>query len=160
MKPVVVQARDELVIALEELRDLAKGIHPATLSQGGLGAGLEALTGPTGRADLSLDGALGDGLRLPAAVETTAYFIVAEALANTLKHTDGAHVHVAARATPDRLLLTVSDDGPGGARSASGTGLAGLQDRVRGLGGTMHLHSPIGCGTRLTVQLPLGRQPA
>lgn len=160
MKPVVAQARDELAIALEELRDLAQGIHPAALSQGGLGAGLEALTQPTGRVDLSLDGALGDGLRLPAAVETTAYFIVAEALANTLKHTDGAQVRIAASTTTDRLLLSVSDDGPGGANSTTGTGLAGLHDRVRGLGGTMHLHSPIGCGTRLTVQLPLGGQAA
>jgi signal transduction histidine kinase len=160
MRPVVGQARDELAIALEELRDLARGIHPATLSQGGLGAGLEALTRPAGRVDLALDESLGDGLRLPAAVETTAYFIVAEALANTLKHTDGAQVRVAASTTPDRLELSVSDDGPGGASTASGTGLVGLQDRVRALGGTMKLHSPIGCGTRLTVQLPLGGQPA
>ncbi|MEO5609877.1 MAG: ATP-binding protein [Ornithinibacter sp.] len=160
MKPVVEQARDELSTALEELRNLAKGIHPATLSQGGLGAGLTALTRPNGRVVLSLDQSLCDGLRLPAAVETTAYFVVAEAVANTLKHACDAHVDVAAVADRHRLLLSVTDDGPGGASTRNGTGLLGLQDRVRGLGGTMQLHSPPGRGTRLTVRLPLGEQAA
>jgi len=160
MRPVVEQARDELATALEELRNLAKGIHPATLSQGGLGAGLTALTRPNGRVALSLDQSLCDGLRLPAAVETTAYFVVAEAVANTLKHAGDAHVDVAAAADPERLVVTVTDDGPGGAITRNGTGLMGLQDRVRGLGGTMQLHSPPGRGTRLTVRLPLGEQAA
>ncbi|HYN29159.1 MAG TPA: ATP-binding protein [Dermatophilaceae bacterium] len=160
IKPVVEQAREELSTALEELRNLAKGIHPAMLSQGGLGAGLTTLAGPSGRVLLSLDQSLRDGLRLPAAVETTAYFVVAEALANTLKHTSEAQVRVAARASRDRLQLTVTDDGPGGATTRTGTGLMGLQDRVRGLGGTMQLHSPVGQGTRLTVRLPLGEQAA
>lgn len=100
------------------------------------------------------------GLRLQAAVETTAYFVVAEAVANTLKHTRGAHVDVAAAADRERLVLTVTDDGPGGASTKNGTGLMGLQDRVRGLGGTMQLHSTPGRGTCLTVHLPLSEQAA
>ena len=160
IKPIVEQAREELSTALQELRNLAKGIHPAMLSQGGLGAGLTTLAGPSGRVLLSLDESLRDGLRLPAAVETTAYFVVAEALANTLKHTSDAQVYVAARASQDRLLITVKDDGPGGATTRAGTGLIGLQDRVWGLGGTMQLHSPVGQGTRLTVRLPLRGQAA
>ena len=160
MKPVVEQARTELATALEELRNLAKGIHPAMLSQGGLGAGLTTLAGTSGRVLMSLDQSLQAGLRLPAAVETTAYFVVAEAVANTLKHTPDAQVHVVAETSQDRLLITVSDDGPGGASTKAGTGLIGLQDRVRGLGGTMQLHSPVGRGTRLTVRLPLRQRAA
>ena len=93
--------------------------------------------------------------RLPQAVETTAYFVIAEALTNVIKHAGASRARVRALAAGDRLEIEVSDDGRGGAHAANGSGLTGLIDRVDAAGGSMSVSSPAGAGTRLTVTLPI-----
>ncbi|MET7398549.1 GAF domain-containing sensor histidine kinase [Dactylosporangium sp. NPDC005572] len=137
---------------LDDLREISRGIHPAILSDGGLRPALRALTRrcsvPT---DLSLDLTR----RLPEPVEIAAYYIVAEALANTIKHANASVIHIDAEASDSRLYLSVIDDGIGGASPARGSGLTGLTDRVDALGGTITISSPTGQGTNLRVVLPL-----
>ena len=146
------QARE----ALKELRDLSRGIHPAILTEGGLG---KALRGVTRRSAISVELDLRVKERLPDQVEISAYYIVAEALTNATKHSGASAVTV----TIDReqadgaLRLEVADDGVGGAEFSGGTGLVGLKDRVDALGGRIDLHSPRGGGTTLRVVLPLNR---
>jgi signal transduction histidine kinase len=138
--------------ALEELRELSHGIHPAILSEGGLGPALRALTRRSAvpvELDVHLE------TRLPAPVEVAAYYVVAEALTNAAKHAHAAAARVDVRAADDRLRLSVGDDGVGGADPARGSGLVGLSDRVQALGGTITVHSPTGQGTRLLVDLPV-----
>jgi signal transduction histidine kinase len=138
--------------AVEELRELASGIHPAVLTQRGLDAALESLAT---RASLPVEyeGALDE--RLPSAVESAAYFVVAEALANVAKHAAATHARVALRRDGSTLELEVRDDGAGGADLAGGSGLRGLEDRVGALGGRLEVDSPPGGGTRLTARLPI-----
>jgi signal transduction histidine kinase len=143
---------DGLGGTLEELQELSRGIHPAILSQGGLGPALKALARRSA-VPVELDVDL--QARLPAPVEVAAYYAVAEALANAAKHAHAAVVHVAVRARAGRLRLSVADDGVGGADPARGSGLVGLSDRVQALGGTLTVHSPAGAGTRLLVDLPV-----
>lgn len=95
-----------------------------------------------------------DALALPAAVESTAYFVIAEALTNALKHAQPTHLTVELTAEHDDLRICIGDDGVGGAHLNGGTGLRGLTDRVDTLGGHLHLDSPIGDGTRIVVELP------
>ncbi len=175
----------ELRGAMEDLRELAAGIHPAILSNRGLAAAVESVTA---RVPLPVD-LLVPEERFPEAVEVAAYFTVTEALANVAKHgaqvidthgapltsTDaaldtgarpsdppgqsatvatGARVEVVA--SPGTMRLVVSDDGPGGATLIPGRGLAGLQDRINALGGTFEVVSPVGEGTRVIVELPIG----
>ena len=142
---------DELKLSLEELRELAHGIHPAVLSDRGLEPALRALAARA-PVPVALEGTLGG--RLPAAVETAAYFVVSEGLTNVAKYAQAAHACVRMQRIDGRLLLEVSDDGIGGAAPSAGSGLHGLSDRVAALDGEIEVASPPGGGTRLRVELP------
>jgi signal transduction histidine kinase len=138
-------------VANVQLRELANGILPAALARGGLRTGIESLLHDT---PLPVDAEV-TVERLPAAVETTAYFVIAEALTNVIKHAGASRARVRALAAGDRLEIEVSDDGRGGAHAANGSGLTGLIDRVEAAGGSMSVSSPAGAGTTLTVTLPI-----
>jgi signal transduction histidine kinase len=138
--------------AVDELRELSRGIHPAILSEGGLGPALKALARRSA-VPVELDAPLGE--RLPEPVEVAAYYVVSEALANAAKHAKASAVHVRAHAADGRLQLLVRDDGVGGAEGGRGSGLIGLADRVQALGGTITVTSPAGQGTTLRVELPI-----
>jgi signal transduction histidine kinase len=142
---------DELRLSLDELRDLARGIHPAVLTDRGLDPAVRALAA---RAPLPVDIVGGPTGRLPAAVETAAYFVVSEALTNVSKYARARHATVRVERVDGRLLVDVSDDGVGGASAEHGSGLRGLSDRVAALSGTLELSSPPGRGTRLRAELP------
>ena len=137
--------------ALRELRELARGIHPAVLSDRGLVPALEALAD---RSPIPVELELELSKRLPVGVETAAYFVAAEALTNVAKYSQATYATLAANDTDGRLVLEVGDDGIGGADLADGTGLRGLSDRVAALDGQLILHSPKGAGTRVTVTIP------
>lgn len=155
VRAAVEEARGQLSTALSELRRLAHGIHPGALSQGGLVAALERLVRVDPRVRLELDEPLRRGLRLEPDVESAAYFVVAEGLANAVKHSGAGTITVEAgqASEPTGLRLAVADDGVGGATPA-GRGLRGLRDRVTALGGDFDVSSPVGDGTRLSVWLP------
>jgi len=142
---------DELRQSLDDLRDLARGIHPAVLSDCGLDPAVRALAA---RAPVPVDIVGGPTGRLPAAVETAAYFVVAEALTNVSKYARAAHATVRVERVDGHLLVDVSDDGIGGATPDGGSGLRGLSDRVAALSGTLEVSSPPGHGTRLRADLP------
>jgi signal transduction histidine kinase len=138
---------------LEELRETARGLHPAILAEGGLRPALAALARRSAvpvRLDVQVPG------RLPDQAEIAAYYVVAEALTNTAKHAHAANVDVQVTASEDILRVSVRDDGLGGADFAHGSGLVGLRDRTEALGGRIWLHSPPGAGTDLEITLPLG----
>src|SRR5215471_15380457 len=136
--------------AIAELRDLARGIHPSVLDHG-LGTALETLAAGSGvPVDLVVDLAE----RPSAAIETIAYFCAAELLANVAKHSGGRHATLEAVHVPGMLRLRVSDDGAGGAHIEAGSGLAGLADRLRTVDGTIHIGSPSGGPTVVTVEMP------
>ncbi|MFL6103764.1 MAG: HAMP domain-containing protein, partial [Actinomycetes bacterium] len=140
--------------SLTELQELSRGIHPAILSEGGLGPALRALARRSAvpvELDLELD-----TTRLPASIEVAAYYVVSEALTNAAKHAKASVVDVHARAGDGLLRLVVRDDGVGGATVAHGSGLIGLSDRVQALGGTITVRSPAGEGTTLEIDLPVG----
>jgi len=143
---------DGLTGALEELRELSRGIHPAILSEGGLGPALKALAR---RSVLPVELEVDVGARLPEPVEVAGYYIVSEALANAAKHAHATVAEVEARVRDGRLHLSVGDDGVGGATLGGGSGLVGLADRVAALGGTIKVHSPAGQGTTLQIDLPI-----
>ena len=145
------RAQEELRTSLEELRELARGIHPAVLTDRGLEPALHAVVS---RAPVPVTLEVDDD-RLPPAVETAAYFVVSEALANVAKYAQASHASVAVRRTNGRVMVEVADDGVGGADTAGGSGLRGLADRVAALDGTLSLHSPSGDGTRLRAEIPL-----
>jgi signal transduction histidine kinase len=140
-----------LSATLEELREYARGIHPAILADGGLAPALKTLARRS-PVPVTLDVQLAG--RLPERVEVTAYYVVSEALANAAKHAGASAVHVDADATGDVIRLAVRDDGGGGADPARGSGLAGLQDRVEAIGGTLSMRSRPGEGTTLLAELP------
>jgi signal transduction histidine kinase len=142
---------DELGQSLKELRDLARGIHPAVLSERGLEPAVRALAG---RATVPVDVVAQAAGRLPAAVETAAYFVVSEALTNVSKYAHARHATVRVERVDGQLLVEVSDDGVGGASASEGSGLRGLSDRVAALSGTLDVSSPPGQGTRLRARLP------
>ena len=145
------QAVNELKAGLAELRALARGLHPAILTNEGLVPALEALAGRApGPVRLRAD-AIG---RLPGPVETAAYFVVSEALTNVAKYTTAAAARVTVERHDGKLLVEVADDGPGGARIDGGSGLRGLSDRVAAVNGHLELHSPPGGGTRVSCELP------
>jgi signal transduction histidine kinase len=145
-------AGDELMQALEELRELARGIHPAVLSDQGLRAALGALTGRS-PVPVHLDVELGS--ELPPPVEAAAYYVVAESLTNIAKYARASLVEVVVRSDDVGARVEVRDDGVGGADPAAGTGLRGLADRVDALGGLLHVSSPAGEGTTVTAELSL-----
>ena len=140
--------------ALKELRDLSRGIHPAILTESGLGKALRAVSR---RSPIAVQLDLRVEERLPDQVEISAYYIVAEALTNATKHSGASEVRVCVKAeqVDGALRLEVADDGVGGAEFSLGAGLMGLKDRVDALGGRIDLHSPPGGGTTLRVMLPL-----
>ncbi|HET9520724.1 MAG TPA: histidine kinase [Candidatus Limnocylindrales bacterium] len=146
------EAAAELRVAIKELRELARGIHPAILTEAGLGPAIVAL------ADRStvpaVVGALPDR-RLTAAVEATAYFVVSEALANVAKYASATKASIGAECGRSTLRVEVGDDGVGGADQARGTGLRGLQDRVAAHGGRLTIDSPPGQGTLVVAEIPL-----
>jgi signal transduction histidine kinase len=137
--------------AMAELRNLARGIHPAVLSDRGLDAALSSLAG---RAPVPVSVEVSVPERPPPAIETTAYFVVAEALTNIAKHAGATRAAVTVARQNGHLKVEVTDDGIGGADADRGTGLAGLVDRVTAVDGTVHLSSPVGGPTILTVELP------
>jgi signal transduction histidine kinase len=148
---------DGLTAALDDLREIARGIHPAGLSEDGLTPALKRLVSRSPlrvNLDVRADG------RFPEPVEVTAYYVVSEALTNAAKHADTPVVDVAVAADGGALRVEVRDDGRGGADPAEGSGLFGLKDRIEAIGGTMRLTSPPGAGTALTVVLPLRGQAA
>ncbi len=150
---VIARAIDELGAALDELRSLARGVHPATVTEHGLPIALEALAE---RAPLPV-AVRADVPRLAPLSEVTAYFVVAEALTNVAKHAHATHADVELSLARDRLVVTVSDDGCGGADASRGSGLIGLRDRVDAAGGSIEFHSEPGHGTTLHIELPHGQ---
>jgi signal transduction histidine kinase len=149
---LVRQAGEEANLALKELRDLARGIHPAILTNRGLPAALQDLAS---RATLPVEVVATPDERLPGAVEAAAYFVVSECLANIGKHAGAEAASVGVTASDGRLTVEVSDDGVGGAALDGGSGIQGLADRVGALGGQLTIDSPPGEGTRVTAVIPL-----
>jgi signal transduction histidine kinase len=145
------RARHQLERTLEDLHELARGLHPRALADEGLLGGVKALAASC---PLPVEIAV-DAARLPAAVEVAAYFVCAEALANVVKHARASHVSIGAQRHDGRLLVEVSDDGSGGADPTSGSGLRGLADRVEALGGVLYVDSTPGRGTLLAAEIPL-----
>ena len=146
-------AQAELARGLEELRELARGIHPVVLTERGLGPALDGLAA---RAPVPIDVTAVSEERLPPSVEAAAYYVVAEAITNVAKyaHASGATVSIAR--TNGAATVTVSDDGVGGADPSGGSGLRGLAARVEALNGRLDIDSPPGGGTRITAEIPLG----
>ena len=145
-------AQEELTLALGELRELARGIHPAILSDRGLGAALEALAG---RAPIAVQLAELPERPLPEAIEAAAYFVVAEALTNVVKYAHASQATVSVSQVNGHAVVEIADDGIGGADPGRGSGLRGLADRVSALDGNMQLDSPAGAGTRLRAEIPV-----
>jgi signal transduction histidine kinase len=142
-----------LVGVSDELREIARGIHPAILSRGGLGPTLKTLARRCA-VPVELDVAV--PRRLPDYVEVAGYYLVAEALTNVAKHAQASLVQLAVKAEDDKLYLSIRDDGVGGADARKGSGLIGLVDRVEALGGQIAIASRLGDGTSLVVNIPLG----
>ena len=145
------EANDELGLALEELRELARGIHPAVLTERGLGPALASLAN---RATIPVDV---EGLpreRLPESIEAAAYYVVSEALANVAKHAGASGVTVRVGRDNGSAIVEVVDDGVGGADPGLGTGLNGLADRIESLDGYLRVESPPGKGTRIRAEIP------
>ncbi|MGW3128649.1 HAMP domain-containing protein [Streptomyces sp. NPDC001123] len=151
-------AAEALKGVLDDLHELSRGIHPAVLTRGGLAPALRALAR---RSPVPVELDVDVPRRLPEPIEVAAYYVVSEALTNTAKHAHASYVQVCARTGHGLLCLSVHDDGVGGAAPESGSGLVGLTDRTRALGGIIDLHSPAGQGTTLRAHLPLTEaQPA
>ena len=146
-----------LADAVAELQEFSRGIHPAVLSERGLGP---ALRGLARRSAVPVDLDLTANARFPEPVEVAAYYVASEALANAMKHARASRVEMSLTTHHGRLLLSVRDDGAGGADPARGSGLAGLTDRVEALGGSIRVRSAVGAGTHITVDLPLEHQLA
>jgi signal transduction histidine kinase len=146
------RAGEELAQALEELRELARGIHPAVLSDRGLEPAIEALAART-PLPVRIEVAIEE--RLPEPVEAAAYYVVAEAVTNAAKHAQAAEVQVRVERDDGRARIEVADDGVGGAGAGGGSGLRGLADRVEALGGRLRVISPVGQGTIVTADIPM-----
>jgi len=141
-----------LVAAVEDLQEISRGIHPAILSKGGLAPALQSLAHRSAipvDLDITTDG------RLAEPIEVAAYFVASEALANAAKHSEASRIDVSLERRNGALLLSVRDDGVGGADAARGSGIVGLDDRVEALGGSLRVDSRPGEGTQIVAQLPL-----
>jgi signal transduction histidine kinase len=143
--------------ALTELRDLARGIHPAILTNRGLRAALDDLAA---RSTVPVEITATPAERLPEPVEAAAYFVVSECLANVSKHSRAQVAEVSVTVADGRVTVTVRDDGVGGAELGEGSGLQGLVDRVGAVDGKLTLHSPPGMGTRVAATIPVAVAPA
>jgi len=148
-------ARDQLAQGLDELRELARGIHPAVLTDRGLGPAIESLVM---RAPVPVEVKELADERLAAPVEAAAYYLVAEAITNVAKYARASHATVSVGRSNGSATVVVADDGVGGADAALGTGLRGLADRIEALGGHLHVDSPAAGGTRLSADIPLTGQ--
>ena len=143
---------DGLAGVMEELREMARGIHPAVLAEGGIGPALGNLARRSSipvEVDVNTDG------RLPEQVEVAVYYVVAESLTNIVKHADASSATVVVDRADRVVLVSIRDDGVGGADLSRGTGLTGLLDRVQALGGRIDVESPVGAGTHIHAELPL-----
>jgi signal transduction histidine kinase len=145
------QAQQELQLSLGELRELARGIHPAVLTERGLEPALQSLVA---RATVPVTVEARSADRLPGPVESAAYFVVSEALANVAKYAQATEAAVTVERSNGHVTIEVSDDGVGGADAGRGSGLHGLADRLAALDGTLSLESPAGRGTRLRAKIP------
>jgi signal transduction histidine kinase len=144
-------ARAEIALSLDELRDVARGIHPAVLTGHGLGVAVESLVARAAvpvRLTLEVDG------RLPDGVEVAAYYVISESLANIAKHSGAGAARVSLVYELGALVVEVVDDGVGGADTEAGSGLRGLADRVEALGGRLRVWTPRGGGTRVQAEIP------
>jgi signal transduction histidine kinase len=150
---ILEEARQALGTVLQELREFSQGIHPPVLTERGLGAALKELVF---LAPMSIELDVPDDERLPEPIESTAYYVVAEALANAAKYASASTVLVTVERRNGSAIIEVADDGVGGADPASGSGLRGLSDRVEALGGTLAVESAPGLGTRLRAEIPCG----
>jgi signal transduction histidine kinase len=148
---LLADAHDESKRAMRELRDLVRGIHPSVLSDRGLDA---ALSGLAERASVLVEIHTDLSERLPPAVETAAYYVVAETLTNVGRHSGATRAEVDVRRNGEDVLIAISDDGRGGARRKPGSGLEGLAQRVEALDGSLHVDSPDGGPTTITARLP------
>jgi signal transduction histidine kinase len=146
-----------LTNAIEELREMSRGIHPAILTEGGLSPALEALAL---RSSVPVKLNVCCERRLPDKIEVAAYYVTSEALTNAAKHAGASHVRVNLRDAEDALRLSIRDDGVGGAHPSGGSGLVGMKDRIEALGGTIEVKSPAGDGTQLDVEIPLLPDPS
>jgi signal transduction histidine kinase len=145
------QARREIAVSLDELRAVARGIHPAVVSGHGLAVALEQLAA---RAPVPVELAVRIEGRLPEALEVAAYYLVTESLANVGKHAQASSVTIEVVQTSGEVVIQVVDDGIGGADTERGSGLRGLADRVEALGGRLRVWSPHGGGTRVRAEIP------
>ena len=150
-KQLVTGARRELDLAMKELRELARGLHPAILTQRGLAAALGSLA-DSAALPVGIFGASDE--RLPEAVEAGAYFVVAESITNAVKHANASGIEIRLERLPAGLRIEIADDGRGGADPAAGTGLRGLSDRIEALGGRFSVADRPGGGTVVSVELP------
>jgi signal transduction histidine kinase len=152
-EPLVDGLAEKLAVALGELRELARGIHPAILTDRGLGPAIEALAS---RVPVPVESEVEVQERLSGPIEAAAYFVVAEALTNVVKYARATSARVVVRRRSDVVTVVVDDDGTGGARIGAGSGLRGLQDRLSALDGTLSVDSPASGGTRLRARIPCG----
>ena len=143
---------EDLKLALEELRELARGLHPAILTERGLPPALQSIA-TRAPFEVEIDGVPHE--RLPAVVEAAIYYVVAESLTNAAKHAGASEAQVALSTTGDTVTVEIRDDGSGGANLTNGSGIRGLADRVEALGGRFELQSPIGAGTVVKAEMPL-----
>jgi signal transduction histidine kinase len=148
----VEQARHEVTVSMEELRGIARGIHPAVVSSHGLSVALESVAA---RTSMPLRLRIGGVPRLPENIEVAAYYVVCESLANTGKHAHATTASIEVRVSGGTLVVVVTDDGVGGADTGRGTGLRGLADRVEALDGRLRVWSPAGGGTRVRAEIPV-----
>jgi signal transduction histidine kinase len=152
-KALLAKAREEIAVSLDELRDLARGLHPAVLSAHGLDVAIESLAARAPvpvRLTVAMEG------RVAEAVEVAAYYVVSESLTNIGKHAQATSATVEVARMDGHVVVEIVDDGNGGADTEGGTGLRGLADRVEAIGGRLRVWSPRGGGTRVRAELPCG----
>jgi signal transduction histidine kinase len=152
LRTALSEAVEELNVTTDDVREIAQGIHPAILTQAGLGPALRALAL---RSTVPVEVAAADEERLPEPLEVAAYYVTAEALTNAAKHAAARRAWVTLERNARIVRLRVKDDGIGGADASTGTGLMGIRDRVEALGGSLSVSSPQGEGTVLDVTLPV-----
>lgn len=150
------RVRHDLEAVLEDVRELSHGLHPAMLSQGGLGPSLRALARKS-PIPVKLDVSVSE--RPSEATETAIYYVISEALANAAKHAQASEISVVLSTSRSEIRAIVEDDGSGGAEASAGSGLVGLIDRIEALGGRLALESPPGEGTRISIEMPLTAEP-
>jgi signal transduction histidine kinase len=150
-KPLVGEAKEAVLAALDDLRAVCQGVHPPILTERGLVGAVQELTAT---ASVPVELTVDVPGPLQPEIESAAYYVLAESLANITKHARASAASVVASRTNGRLTVAVSDDGVGGADANNGTGLAGMAGRVEAIGGTLRVTSPVGVGTTIVAELP------